>query len=269
MLAALDSLSNNPLIVLGSFALAILGMLLAVFIFFRSQRNKTPCFDRVNNTIIEGLHKSLDGLEVHYKGSAQERVTVTKLLFWNQGRDTIDRSDLVEKDKLRVVSPDQVEVLDIKIIYTSTESCAVELGEQTNEGEATFFPITFDFLDHKDHFVIQIVHNGSSDKDFSIEGKIKGVKNLLKPDVIRHPKSKLQSTLKKFLPLSAPMEQLIENPFFMKYFGSLIYLAFAGIAVWNLFIGNTAWYVWLAGIFFIIISLALYFGVRHIPPMKI
>ncbi len=259
----LESLASNPIVTLGSFTLAVLGVVLAIVFYFKAQKNKTPCFEKTSNTIIEGLHNSLDGLEVRYKGSTQERITVTKLAFWNDGKDTIDKTDLVEKDPVRVTIPEGIDVLDIQIINVSVESNSVSI--QKNEEVPYSYTLNFDFLDYEDYFVIQIIHNGASSEQLKIEGKIKGVRAIEKVT-----SSQVQSAILNGFPFfGEQMGVLLASPLFMKYFGSITYFLMAMFATWNLAMGNTQWFVWAGGAFCLFASGFMYYGFRHIAPVKI
>jgi len=260
----LESFVNNPLVNIGSLALAVLGVLLAVVFYFRSQKNKTPCFENSSNTIVEGLHRSLDGIEVHYKGVAQERITISKVVFWNAGRETIDGHDLVQKDPLRILCPPDIDILDIQIVSDNAELNSIKLGEPIELDGDTSYPISFEYLDHEEYFVIQLIHNGNSSDKFIVEGKIKGVKSINRvsdtrpiPDIF------------KYLPFFGPVEKLVSSPIFMKYVGSLMYLSFGLAALWNIFNGTNQWYLWVATGFCFIASGIMYYGFRHISPIKI
>ena len=264
MEATLGSIASNPLVTLASFALAIFGIIIAVIFYFRSQKNKTPCFEKKSNTIIEGLHKSLDGLQVQYKGTVQERITVTKVVFWNDGKETIDRADLVEMDPLRIEVPNSIDVLDIQVINTSSDSNSVAIGEVISTENVITYPMSFEYLDQDEYFVVQIIHNGASQEQFEIQGKIKGVKSLEKITGAR-----VQSSLIGVLPFVGQINPLVASPLFMKYFGSLTYLSMGLFAIWNLFNGKTDWYVWVgAGICFFAAGI-MFYGFRHIAPVKI
>lgn len=259
----LETLASNPFVTLGSLSLAVLGIALAVIFYFKSQKNKTPCFEKSSNTIIEGLHNSLDGLEVRYKGSTQERITVTKLAFWNDGKETIDRSDLVEKNPIRVSIPKDIDVLDVQIINISEKSNTVLI--QKNDAHPNSYILDFDFLDHKEYFVIQVIHNGSSNEKIKIEGKIKGVKATEK--VIS---SQIQSTISNGSPFfGKQIGSLLANPLFMKYVVSLSYFLMAMIVLGNVITGSMPWFMWLFFIFFLFTSGFVYYMYRHIPPVKI
>ena len=264
METTLESLTSTPFVTLGSLVLAIFGILLAIIFYFRSQKNKTPCFEEKSNTIIEGLHKSLDGLEVHYKGKAQDRITVTKVAFWNDGKETIDKSDMVEKDPLRIEIPKSIEVLDVQVIDVSSNSNSVTLSKViTAENEITY-TMDFEYLDQTEYFVVQIIHNGTAQEQLEIKGKIKGVKSMEKVSGAR-----ASSSLMKVLPFSTSVNLMITSPLLMKYFGSLTYFSLGLVAMWNLFNDKTEWYVWLGAGFCFFAAGVIFYGYRHIAPVKI
>ena len=267
-----QTLFDSPYIALISLAVAIIGIVLAVIFFIKSQKNKTPCYLFSSNTIIEGVSQTFDEIEIRYKGQAQDLVSVTKLLLWNAGRETIDKTDLVERDQLRVTAHAQIDLLDVHIIGVSTESNLVTLGKVTQQDKSSTFSINFDFLDHADYFVIQIIHNGTSSENFSIAGKIKGVKKIVQSNPVRLSESQAKAVRLLFFPslvMENVMEKLLANQRFMKY---LIILSYGGLAIsclWLLISGVTEWYVWLGAGFGIFISCFAFFIQRHLPPVKI
>ena len=167
---------NHPAFSIISFIIGVFGVVSAFVIYFLSKKEKVPCFDSSNNSIIEGIDKKLNDLEVHYKGVPQKRITVTKIIFWNDGKDVLHGNDIVKKDPLRIVCPENVEILDIQILDESGNPNSVEIHDPINDNGVTYYPVSFDYLGHKDNAIIQLVHNGKSYLHFNIEGKFKGVK---------------------------------------------------------------------------------------------
>lgn len=261
----IELLAQNPYITLGSFALAILGVLSAFIFYFRSQRNKTPCYDYSSSTIVDGLSHTMEGFEVRYKDEVQNRVTVTKLIFWNAGRETIDKSDLVERDRLRIVCPNDFSILNMLIIEVSTDSIAVEIGDIAQENNLNYAYLDFDFLDHEDYFMIQIIHNGDSSADFWIDGKIKGVKEVEIGENTRFSKVKAEKLNKALI----AMADYWFGPFYTKYVLSFIFGVVGIFFIWLLFEGKTNWYVWLGAAFWLYMSVASPFYTHKIPPVKI
>ncbi len=130
--------------------------------------------------------------------------------------------------------------------------------------DKTTYTLDFEYLDNDDYFVIQIIHNGSSQEKLGIEGKIKGVKSIEKVTGAR-----VQSSLIKVMPFIAPIDELMGTPIFFKYFGSLTYFSIGLFVTWQIFNGKTDWYMWLGAGFCFFATGVMYYGFRHIAPVKI
>lgn len=263
----INALASNPWITLGGFFIGILGVVLAIVFYVKSKKDRLPCYEVSGNTLIEGVDKALDGLQLQYKGKQQNRITVTKIVLWNDGRETIDKNNIVPTDPVRVICPVDIDILDIQVTQVSSNANAIELCEPSKDGENTSYPINFEYLDHKDYLVIQIVHNGDETRKFSVKGKIKGVS-----DIARITNARVESkTMRylRYLPLMPQVKAIMESRLFMKYVGAGSYLVFAGVGVWALIHGKTEWYVWGGTVFCILGAAVLYFGFRRIAPINI
>lgn len=141
------------------------------------------------------------------------------------------------------------------------------MGESSKLDEHTTYPIYFEYLDHKDYFVIQIVHNGDEAHEFFVKGKIKGVSKIdrVSSAIVE---SKAMRYL-RYLPLMPQVEAMMASRLFMKYAGAGSYIVFAGVGVWALTHGKTEWYVWSGTVFCIFGASVLYFGFRRIAPINI
>lgn len=260
----IQAVANSPLITIGGFALGIIGIILAIYFYFLSKKERIPCFEVNSKTLIEGLNRTLEGIQLHYKGIQQERITVSKLSFWNAGTETIDARDLVEADPIGISFPLNIQILDIQVISVSAKSNSVELGEPVTREAINFLPVTFEYLDHNDFFVVQIVHNGSDREKIRISGKVKGVKAIKKISDLY-----IDNNIFKILPIPRELERLISSRSFMKYAGSLSYIFFGAVGAWNLLQGNLSWYVWALTVFCFAASAILYFEHQHLSPVKI
>lgn len=255
----ISSLATNPYSTVIGLIFTILSVVIAIIFYLRSKKEKIPYFEISSNTILEKLHKSLDGLEVHYKGEAQERITVTKVVFWNDGKETIDRNHLVEKDPLRLICPLSTKILDVRIVDCSAESNSVQIGSPVSDKDVTYYPLSFEYLDYREYFVIQVIHNGNTHEQFNIEGKIKGVKTIENVKTTEIQSSVFGGLLfgnSKFLPL---------NPSIIKYFGSFTYFIIALFTIWSLLNGHREWYLWTCAAFSLIASIIMFFGFKIAP----
>jgi hypothetical protein len=260
----INSLASNPWITVGGFVIGLLGVVLAVVFYVKAKKERVPCYEHSSNTLIEGVDKTLDGLQLHYRGQPQSRITVTKVVFWNEGRETIDKSDLVIADPVRILCPLSVDILDIQIVQSSSSANAVRLGLPSSSGKHTSYPIEFEYLDHKDYFVIQIVHNGDDTPRFNIIGKIKGVSEL-----VRVPNARVKSKALRLIPIMSQLERLMDNRLFMKYAGTGSYLALACVGAWLLTHGKNDWYVWAGTTFCAFAASIMYISLRRTAPVNI
>lgn len=260
-----QSLASSPIITIGGFVLGVIGIVLAIIFYIRSKKDRIPCFEVKSTTLIEGLHNALDGLQLHYKGMPQDRITVTKLVFWNDGRETIDKRDFVVADPIGIFCSNSLIILDIQVTQISSKSNTVKLGAVVEENNnAHFYPIDFEYLDNRDYFVIQVVHSGLDSEEIVFRGKIKGVKEIKNTTDIVFDKHILG-----LMPFAFGLEKLLSSKVFMRYGGSITYTFFGVLGIWALLRGNTSWYVWVLTTFCFFATAVLFFGFRHISPVKI
>jgi hypothetical protein len=78
----INALASNPWITLGGFLIGVLGVVLAIVFYVKSKKDRLPCYEVSSSTLIEGVEKTLDGLQLQYKGQLQSRITVTKIVFF-------------------------------------------------------------------------------------------------------------------------------------------------------------------------------------------
>lgn len=269
--STINTLASNPWITLGGFIIGALGLVLAIVFYFKSKKDRIPCYVVSSNTLIEGIDKALDGLQLLYKGQPQSRISVTKIAIWNDGRETIDRNDFVLANPVRVLCPPVLDILDVRVSQVSSEANPVNIGNPLKLDEHISYSIDFEYLDYKDYFVIQLVHNGDVAQRFSVDGKIKGVAKMTRVSsgTIAEPHALKYYPLLRLFPFMLLIEKLMANRLFMKYVGVSSYLIFAGAGVWALIHGKNEWYVWTGTVFCIFGASILYFGLRRIAPVNL
>ncbi len=99
-------------------------------------------------------------------------LTVTKVLFWNAGRETIRKQDVVKTDPVVIAcNKPGCEILQADIIQANEPANKFEEKVSQDRQQVT---VTFDYVDHGQGAVIQVCHTGTSDKDIEVRGKIMG-----------------------------------------------------------------------------------------------
>lgn len=153
-----------------SFLVGVVGVLLGLlglYLAYKSKREKTPLFVTNSYEVVSRDH-AVDGLEVSIHGIAVPSLTVTRISFWNAGRETMHRADLVALDPVRVLPANpEVKILGAKIVAVcrSVNDIQIATSEQS-------VALTFDFLDKGDGCTIDIYHALPS--EFSVSGTMKG-----------------------------------------------------------------------------------------------
>ncbi len=143
----------------------VIGFLISLYFFRKSLRNKKPCWAIRSNNLVDGFSNKHE----------VETLTISRVIFWNDGAETINRTDLETTNRLRIIPEDNVVILDAKLLVRNNDSS--QFVAQLEEKDNCAY-INFDYLDEKQGGVLQVVHTGNSSLDVQIVGNIKGVKAL-------------------------------------------------------------------------------------------
>jgi len=154
----------------------LIGAILSYYFYRKSIRIKEPVWSIRSYNLVQGLSSKLSGVDVTYNGESVHNLTITKLMFWNAGEETLNAADIKTSDPLRITISDAI-VLEASILQSNNPSTQFQI-EVSKSGDAIF--INFDYLNHLDGAVIQIIHTGISSAHLSVQGAIKGVKAISK-----------------------------------------------------------------------------------------
>lgn len=150
-----------------SVVLAIIGIVL----YIKGKKSKSPCYSMRSTNLVRGLVSKIDSLEMRYATQPIENLTVTKILFWNAGRDTIAYSDVANADPLIIKVREGSKILDSKILCSNNPANQFFLSEA---GDKSSLTLNFEYIDKDERALIQILHTGTSSRDIEIGGTVKG-----------------------------------------------------------------------------------------------
>ncbi|MFN5514280.1 MAG: hypothetical protein ACK5CA_05910 [Cyanobacteriota bacterium] len=151
-------------------ALGILGVLLsvvsiayAIYVAIKSKREKMLLYDIASPAAIADIapKESNHSIKIIYEkpGCPSETVDgvfVRFVRFTNFGRMPIRKEDLAYSDPLRIEVTGG-KILDMSLVSVVREVSRIKLGPVSELGNSSVAPIDFDFLDHMDGGLIQIV----------------------------------------------------------------------------------------------------------------
>jgi len=154
--------------------LGIVGIVLSI----RSVKKKEPIYSIKSNNLISGSIATVENMKIDYKDYKGDDLTVSKLLFYNAGSETITRQDLETINRLRV-SSETCKILDGSVLQVNNVSNNISLRF---DPDSTNIFMDFDYLDFNHGTVLQVVHSGLSSKDINISGDIRGVQQIAQLD---------------------------------------------------------------------------------------
>jgi len=232
MRGTLDAVAGNPLVSIGGLVCGVIGIVLAIVFYIRGRRVSSIKYDYLGRSLVEGLSGALEGIEVRYKGSVQDRITVSRFAFWNAGTETIRAGDLTD-DALRVACKQGIQILDHRVVETNDVTNKISLGAVQNAEDEASVSIRFDYLDPNDGAVLQIVHDGHERTRFRLVGSLKGSCSIARSE---SPASRRRD-------LSSGFDLLAVLPDYFGWVGFVIYFAFGLLALVAPFAGASWWWL--------------------------
>ncbi len=163
------------------YGLAIVGIIVSYYFYIKSKRNKEPVYSIKSVNVISDYSSKYQALKVIYRGSKVENFTVTKILLYNRGAETITKQDIETINHLRIIGKDTTALLDAKILQANNASNNFDVfldKEPYIEQKAKIYLIDFDYINKDQGAVIEVIHTGLTSADIVIVGDIIGVQNL-------------------------------------------------------------------------------------------
>jgi hypothetical protein len=162
-------------------AIAVVGLLLAIFIYRKQTKNKNLVYANKESVLIGASHDSLGGkLKVTFDDKNVSRVTRSVFVIWNAGRETTRGSDIATADLLRIELPRDTLILLASVDRSSRDAISFKITQDDSNSDRVTLKLSFDFLDYGDGVNLSIVHSssaGSCALKGTLIGMPKGIKN--------------------------------------------------------------------------------------------
>lgn len=167
----LIGLADSP-VVYASLSIGILLFILTFLYLLGARKVKRPYYQIRSWNIVKDFNGTFESVNILHEGVPVQNLTVTKIAFWNSGREAIYRDDIAPKDPLRIELEDEFKILEIPQLEGKINPANnIKLITSEDESQIQF---DFDCLGKNEGLVAQIVHNGLSSRDLKFEGTIKG-----------------------------------------------------------------------------------------------
>ena len=95
---------DSPFLAGVSLVLALVSIILAYIFFRKSQRARTPSWAIRTTNLIRDYTSKLSDLEIRYRQQQVKDLSISRVVFWNDGAETIDREDVASTDPVRIAA---------------------------------------------------------------------------------------------------------------------------------------------------------------------
>lgn len=171
--------NSNPLLNACSLFFAILGIIFSVYFYFKSKKVRVPIYMlRTVNLVRENVQK-IDTVNILYAGNTVNNLSITKIAFWNDGKETINNSDIAQNNPIRLIIDKDCFFLDAEIIYQKNPSNGFNISISNDN---KYIDINFDYFDFEEGLVLQVFHTGNESDDITLVGQVKSVKKIKRKD---------------------------------------------------------------------------------------
>ncbi len=172
MFDQITKLLQHPLFNLVSIFIGFLGVMLAVYFYFKTKKEQKPLFFIRNFNFLNESFTSIPDINVKFQDKQIKCLSALKLAFWNAGSLTLRGEDMSKADPFRLEVKSNAKFLSVKILSQSSKTVMANVVLDSKQGG--IIQISFDYLDKNQGFVILALHTGTRDEDISLLGSFKG-----------------------------------------------------------------------------------------------
>jgi hypothetical protein len=153
--------------------LGLIGLITGYIFYRKGIKIKQPLYVMKTDNLIQNNMVEMSGLSILWNGSSITSLSSSTLVFWNNGADTIDFSDVVRSNPLQIAAIEGFKILDAKVTRSNnpSNSLSVKIAES---GDKAF--ILFEYLDQNHGGEIQIIHTGTQSSHLLVSGDFKGAR---------------------------------------------------------------------------------------------
>jgi len=152
--------------------LALIGMFITIWLYFKGKIQRKPTYYSLTKNIIKDSNTEIKSLEFFNEYEKINNLSITKLSFWNAGKETICSTDVAPREQLRIEINSNYDILDCELTYQKNIANGFIIKKIDNK----VISITFDYFDFNEGVIIDIYHTAPNGPYLKLKGSIKGTK---------------------------------------------------------------------------------------------
>lgn len=177
-----------------SLFLTIISIITAIIFYLNGKKSKIPTYILRTISLVQEKIQKIETVKILYSGNKVDNLSISKIAFWNAGKDTIDHMDIAQNNPIRLIIEENYLFLEANIIYQKNPSNNFNISLSDNN---KYIDITFDYFDYEEGIVLQVFHTGNTSKNITLIGQVKSVKKIHRKDNSRLFMSSIDNILSK------------------------------------------------------------------------
>ncbi len=149
--------------------IAIIAIGLTIYFYLKGRKIKKLKYEVTNSIILYQRASGIENIKIMYEGVSIKNAGLAKITIANAGNTIIEKDDVDENDVLRILIDKKSKILEYNIITSNNQSVNI-----TKENDYTLL-VNFNFLNPKDSFDVQLIHDGTIAESIVLRGKVKGI----------------------------------------------------------------------------------------------
>ena len=150
----------------------IAGVLLTLLSVWVTWKEKVPVYLVSRAEMIARPASIASRLSIRWDGNEVENVSLTRVAFWNQGKQYLDKTDFTDTDPFRIVPSEPVRILYAQHVRASRPSLRFDANI---DGSVIYLAVHGnDGLEYMAGGEFQIAYTSSKPVEFSVQGRVKG-----------------------------------------------------------------------------------------------
>jgi len=165
LIELLRGIGENPICNLITWIITII---LALFIFFISKNKKILYYDIWGSNIVSKINnKDIKDIDILYKNKKIDSITITNIVIWNSGNETIRKSDIPSDNKFKIEILGNNMIYNCEVINNKNDFIKLIMTEN-------MVCIDFEYLEPNQGFIIKVFHTGNDSGCLRLKGAIIG-----------------------------------------------------------------------------------------------
>lgn len=150
-----------------SYTIALGSLTITFVAYLRSKRTQKPKYF-ISSASLKNEEFKNTTISIKQGDRSLSTLTISRFALWNTGL-TLNRSDIAEKDPIRVEVVGDSEILEVQTLYSEHQNgFGCEITEDKKALE-----IAFDFFAKNQGVVLKIFHTGKNSLDLAVKGSLK------------------------------------------------------------------------------------------------